>query len=397
MIKTNSLSYIPILGIVIILSMVLVGCSGGEEVPPGEPVSTIEPTRTPAPSQQTTRIPTESVLPQPSEEVQEPPETDPPPTEISLQDTPQATVISPTPTEEATTPSTDSIVEDCINQAVFVADVTVPDGTLYSPGAQFEKTWRIKNSGTCDWENYTLVFAGGDILNAALNNPIPEVKAGQLADLSIKMQAPERGGAKYSDWVFESRRGERFGLGLTGEGKLWTKITVTYVSDTTTSPETSSPSTTNPSPSASSTVGDCTVEQNPGYVEQVLAGINNARTSNGLPPLPINAQLSAAALAHSTDMACKGFVDHSGSDGSTWYQRVAAQGYSNSASARENIYVGDPAFGGTPQGAVEWWMNSQVHRENILNPEITEVGIGYVYLTGSNFGGYYTLVMAKAY
>ena len=95
-------------------------------------------------------------------------------------------------------------------------------------------------------------------------------------------------------------------------------------------------------------------------------------------------------------MACNGFVDHNGSDGSTWYQRVAAQGYENSASARENIYVGDPAFGGTPQGAFDWWMNSQVHRDNILNPNVTEIGIGYVYLSGSPYGGYYTLVVAKS-
>ncbi len=93
-------------------------------------------------------------------------------------------------------------------------------------------------------------------------------------------------------------------------------------------------------------------------------------------------------------MACNDFIDHAGSDGSTWFDRVSAQGYTY-AYASENIYVGDPAFGGTPQGAFEWWMNSQVHRDNILYPDVSEIGVGYVFRPGSTYGGYYTLVFAK--
>ena len=37
------------------------------------------------------------------------------------------------------------------DMAQFVADVTVPDGTTYAPGAAFTKTWRLKNIGTCTW------------------------------------------------------------------------------------------------------------------------------------------------------------------------------------------------------------------------------------------------------
>ena len=49
------------------------------------------------------------------------------------------------------------------DRAQFVADVTVPDGTRYDPGATFTKTWRLKNIGTCTWTtSYTLVFDSGD-------------------------------------------------------------------------------------------------------------------------------------------------------------------------------------------------------------------------------------------
>jgi len=45
----------------------------------------------------------------------------------------------------------------------FVSDVTVPDGSSFTPGAAFTKTWQLKNIGTCTWTtSYSLVYAGGD-------------------------------------------------------------------------------------------------------------------------------------------------------------------------------------------------------------------------------------------
>jgi len=40
-------------------------------------------------------------------------------------------------------------------------------------------------------------------------------------------------------------------------------------------------------------------------------------------------------------------------------------------------------------------MNSQVHRDNILNPKVRELGLGYVYNPASEYGGYFTLVLAR--
>ena len=45
--------------------------------------------------------------------------------------------------------------------SVFITDVTIPDGTLMAPGQNFDKTWRIQNSGTCTWTvTYKAVFTG---------------------------------------------------------------------------------------------------------------------------------------------------------------------------------------------------------------------------------------------
>ena len=46
------------------------------------------------------------------------------------------------------------------DQAAFIRDVTVPDGSPFAPGETFTKTWRLQNTGTCTWttSNYTLVY-----------------------------------------------------------------------------------------------------------------------------------------------------------------------------------------------------------------------------------------------
>jgi uncharacterized protein YkwD len=93
-------------------------------------------------------------------------------------------------------------------------------------------------------------------------------------------------------------------------------------------------------------------------------------------------------------MACQDFVDHTGSDGSNWKDRIKAAGYSPGY-ATENIYVGDPTFGGDAQGAFNWWMNSQIHRDNILSTKVTQIGIGYAYNANSTYKGHYTLDFAK--
>ncbi len=292
---------------------------------------------------------------------------------------------------------------DCEEQAVFIKDVTVPDGTFFDPGATFTKTWQVKNSGTCTWNGYTLVFAQGDMLNGPLNSPLPSAAPGETIEISLELTAPQRTGLQTGNWIFQNAAGERFGIGVPATGMVWAQIQV----DSFPAPVASNPSgkgatvsIANPGVSTSGGGGSggasgCSAQENAAAAGEILGYVNTARTDNGLSFLEMSSKLSSAALVHSRDMACAGFVDHDGSDGSTWYDRVTAQGYANSASARENIYVGDPAFGGSPQGAYNWWMNSQVHRNNILNPDVSQVGIAYVYLKGSPYGGYYTLIVAR--
>jgi hypothetical protein len=84
---------------------------------------------------------------------------------------------------------------DCLDEAAYYTDVTIPDGTRLEPGEPFTKTWQVRNTGTCPWsDGYALVFASGDIMSGALTNPIPEVAPGEIVNISVDLIAPARGG-----------------------------------------------------------------------------------------------------------------------------------------------------------------------------------------------------------
>ncbi len=71
---------------------------------------------------------------------------------------------SPTVLASAT-PRPDATIGVCTNNAEFVTDVTVPDGTQVSPGTVLDKRWRVLNTGTCDWgPGYSLVLISGDAM-----------------------------------------------------------------------------------------------------------------------------------------------------------------------------------------------------------------------------------------
>jgi hypothetical protein len=123
-------------------------------------------------------------------------------------------------------------------------------------------------------------------------------------------------------------------------------------------------------------------------VAQILARINALRQQNGLLPLDLSGVLTASAQRHSDDMARTGNVDHTGSDGSSIESRIRNAGYGRWRDFGiwgENIYGGQTA---DADAAWDFWINSQVHRANILKPRYREIGIG---VGRSDKGTYYTL------
>ncbi|NJN88678.1 MAG: CAP domain-containing protein [Leptolyngbyaceae cyanobacterium SL_7_1] len=125
------------------------------------------------------------------------------------------------------------------------------------------------------------------------------------------------------------------------------------------------------------------------FESQVLQLTNTFRQQNGLTPLSYNAKLAAAAESHSQNMALQDFFSHTGSNGSSPFDRMQAAGY-NFSSAAENIGAGYA----TPEAVVQGWINSPGHRANMLNPNLRELGVGHYYLandTGTvNWSHYWT-------
>ncbi|MEJ5225817.1 MAG: NBR1-Ig-like domain-containing protein, partial [Anaerolineales bacterium] len=112
--------------------------------------------------------------------------------------------------------------------AKFVADVTIPDGTVIAPGATFTKTWRLTNIGTSTWTtSYKLVFDSGESLGAKTAIALPKaVKPGESIDLSVEMTAPGTPGTYRGNWKLQNASGVKFGIGSNASNPFWVEIKV---------------------------------------------------------------------------------------------------------------------------------------------------------------------------
>jgi hypothetical protein len=148
------------------------------------------------------------------------------PTPTNTQAPPTPTSIPPSPTPVPPTPTPTPI--PC-NWAQFVEDVTVKDGTVFAPNAVFEKTWRLKNIGTCTWtRDYRLVFASGERMDGPQAISMPEnIDPGETVDLSVELIAPDEPGRFRGYWQLSTPSGASFGIGADTAGTFWVEIRVT--------------------------------------------------------------------------------------------------------------------------------------------------------------------------
>jgi uncharacterized protein YkwD len=121
----------------------------------------------------------------------------------------------------------------------------------------------------------------------------------------------------------------------------------------------------------------------------VLAHTNAFRREQGRPPLAANDRLTRAARSFAAYLADTDRFSHT-ADGKQPSQRVSEHGYAWSAVA-ENIGWAYHSDGFTSEELarelVEGWKNSPGHRRNLLDPELTEIGVAVAY--GKWSGRYY--------
>jgi uncharacterized protein YkwD len=106
----------------------------------------------------------------------------------------------------------------------------------------------------------------------------------------------------------------------------------------------------------------------------MLAQVNAHRAAAGAAPLQWCRTVAVAAEAHSADQAAQLKMSHTGSDGSTPWDRLNRAGYWGWTRAGENVAYGY----GSVDAVMAGWMSSTGHRANILDGRFTHFGAGLV-------------------
>jgi uncharacterized protein YkwD len=252
----------------------------------------------------------------------------------------------------------------CMDAAILLRDITVPDDTRVNAGERITKTWEFQNTGTCPWVGYTIEFSSGDRMNASLSAPVAETLPSGTVRVSVELTAPTVDGTYAGYFTLLNSHGDVIPIGT--QKTFWVRLRVgDYAMIPQSSGDYQAPS------------GNCIHSQNANYVSEIVSLINAARASAGLPALTVNTELTAFAQSHAEDMAFNNFLSHDSSSGSFTDRMI------------EHGVFGEILAIGTPQDAMDQWRRDE-HWGFVLSGN-TQIGVGYAYNSCSDFGGYITV------
>lgn len=140
-----------------------------------------------------------------------------------------APTMTPLPTSpvSATATMRSATAVPC-KEALYMTDVTIPDGTAFAPGESFVKTWQLFNAGTCAWQaNYALSFVSGEEMGGIPTALGAEVAANGQAQVSVSMTAPLTVGSYKGYWQMTDETGVKFGNAIYVEIVVGTPATAT--------------------------------------------------------------------------------------------------------------------------------------------------------------------------
>ncbi len=136
---------------------------------------------------------------------------------------------TPIPSDEVTDPATELTPTDekpC-DRAFFLGE-TVYDGSQLYPGTVFEKTWTLRNEGSCTWTpDYSVVFISGDSMSApaVVQLSDKEVKPGETVVVKMPLVAPTIGGRYRGNFKLRNAAGVLFAF-KNPEQTFWADIEV---------------------------------------------------------------------------------------------------------------------------------------------------------------------------
>ena len=136
---------------------------------------------------------------------------------IAANQPPQVVPTAAQPTLQPTTaPANTAVVPPTAtplpcNQALFISE-TIADGTEFNVGQDFDKSWRLKNIGTCTWNtNYKILFADGDKMGGpSSKNLTISVAPGEQYDFLVDLKAPNTAGTYKGFWKIADDQGKLF-------------------------------------------------------------------------------------------------------------------------------------------------------------------------------------------
>lgn len=123
--------------------------------------------------------------------------------------TPSVTGTPPTATQ-----NTGALGFGCNNLAI-VRDVNYPSGTTVQAGETITKTWKVQNTGSCNWDiNYALVIIKDEEFRSTWSRIGKVVAPGSWAELSVVLEMPKHDGTFTGSWRLADAGGNAFGATL---------------------------------------------------------------------------------------------------------------------------------------------------------------------------------------
>lgn len=110
-------------------------------------------------------------------------------------------------------PQPSASIPGCALGAQYLSDISIPDGTQIQAGANFVKTWRMRNTSTCNWPaGFRLAFFEDEPMSkAAVSDPLGPITQNQDFDVSVALTAPQVKGVYTSTWRLRDTSGTSFG------------------------------------------------------------------------------------------------------------------------------------------------------------------------------------------
>lgn len=192
----------------LVVAALLVAC--GPSDTPSEPTPDVAAVRTSAASTVVSQFTLTAAVFTPTRSL--PTET---PGAESTEATPAAET-QPVSTGATTTASGTTVFCDSLGFDAATVDVNIPDNTIMTPGQDFIKTWKVKNTGTCPWgAGYVLAYAGyDDDMDGQFIALTEVVQPGQEVEVSVQFKAPDLAGTYVSAWSMRNPAGVFFPLGV---------------------------------------------------------------------------------------------------------------------------------------------------------------------------------------